>query len=93
MVKLRGSGSFYEVLTPAGMASVHGTAFQVDVNPLDGVRYVVDHGEVAVRQGNAAVTLTAGQATLVATDGIPDDPPLSSRLRVKSPRSMEMSGW
>jgi hypothetical protein len=74
VVKLRGSGAFYEVLTPAGMARVHGTAFQVDVNPLDGVRYVVDHGVVAVSQGDRAVTLTAGQATLVQEGGGPDDP-------------------
>ncbi|HMN59141.1 MAG TPA: DUF5666 domain-containing protein [Anaerolinea sp.] len=74
VVKLRGPQSFYEVLTPAGKAQVHGTAFQVDVNPQDGVRFAVDHGVVAVSQGDAAVTLTAGQATLVQPDGSPDDP-------------------
>ena len=74
VVKLRGSGSMYEVLTPAGTATVHGTAFDVDVNPLDGVRFAVDHGEVAVSGSGSAVVLTSGQATLVEPEGIPEDP-------------------
>ena len=74
VIKLRGSGSMYEVFTPAGKASVHGTVFEVDVNPLDGVRFAVDRGEVAVSESGSAVVLTAGQATLVEPDGIPQDP-------------------
>lgn len=74
VVKLRGSGAFYKVTTPAGAAEVHGTTFAVDVIPDNGVYYEVDRGRVAVVQGDATVFLTAGQATLVEPQSTPDEP-------------------
>ncbi len=77
VVKLRGSKALYEVLTPAGKASVHGTAFDVLVGKLNSVRFAVDHGVVAVSQDGSAVVLTAGQATVVEDNGAPEPPTYS----------------
>ncbi len=74
VVRLRGGSAFYRVLTPAGIAEVHGTAFAVDVIPDDGVYYAVDRGRVAVSEGDTTVFLTAGQATLVEPQSTPDEP-------------------
>ncbi len=74
VVKLHGSEPFYRVLTPAGTAVVHGTSFSVDVDSAGGVYYAVNHGRVAVSQGQATVYLTAGQATLVKPQGNPESP-------------------
>ncbi|MBI4928672.1 MAG: FecR domain-containing protein [Anaerolineae bacterium] len=70
---LRGSGSYYRVLTPSGQAAVHGTTFRVAVNDGDGAFFAVDHGEVAVSRDDVQVVLTAGQATLVEAEGAPED--------------------
>ena len=74
VVKLQGSQAFYHVLTPAGQAVVHGTSFNVNVSSQDGVFYTVNHGKVAVSQGQSTVYLTAGQATLVRPNTGPQDP-------------------
>lgn len=74
VVRLQGSGAFFKVVTPAGLAEVKGTAFHVNVNTADGVFFEVDHGRVAVSQVGQTVFLTAGQATLVEPESSPDEP-------------------
>jgi hypothetical protein len=74
VVPLKGGSSFFEVLTPAGKASVHGTIFDVLVNQNGFSRFAVQRGVVAVSHANASVTLTAGQATLSNPQGDPSQP-------------------
>ena len=64
VVPLRGSG-FFLVNTPAGQASVHGTRFNVDVNPEGQTLFAVTHGSVQVKNSLSEVTLASGQATAV----------------------------
>ena len=62
VVPLRGAKSAYNVITPAGVVSVHGTQFSVAVG-LEGVsRYAVDRGEVMVSGQGSALSLVSGQA-------------------------------
>jgi hypothetical protein len=64
VVPLSGSG-FFLVNTPAGQASVHGTRFNVDVNPEGQTLFAVTHGSVQVKNSLSEVTLASGQATAV----------------------------
>lgn len=64
VVPLKGSSSFYEVLTPSGIAVVHGTVFNVAVETNGSARFAVSRGIVEVNQSNSQVFLTAGQATV-----------------------------
>ena len=64
VVPLRGSG-FFLVNTPAGQASVHGTRFNVNVNPEGQTLFAVTHGSVQVKNSLSEVTLASGQATAV----------------------------
>ena len=64
VVPLQGSSSFYEVLTPSGTAIVHGTIFDVSVDPAGTARFAVSRGKVEVSQSDNSVFLTAGQATV-----------------------------
>jgi hypothetical protein len=74
VVPLKGRSSFFEVLTPSGKASVHGTIFSVDVTSTGAALFAVDRGVVQVSQSDASVTLTAGQATLADGDNEPQPP-------------------
>jgi hypothetical protein len=64
VVPLKGSSSFYEVLTPSGKAVVHGTVFNVAVETSGSARFAVSRGIVEVNQSDQQVFLTAGQATV-----------------------------
>lgn len=64
VVPLRSSG-FFLVDTPSGQASVHGTRFNVDVNPEGATLFAVTHGSVQVKNSLSEVTLASGQATAV----------------------------
>lgn len=64
VVPLRGNGSFI-VDTPSGQASVHGTNFDVAVNPDGQAVFAVTHGEVQVQNASAEADLNSGQATKV----------------------------
>jgi hypothetical protein len=74
VVPLKGESSFFEVLTPSGKATVHGTVFDVDVNILGNARFSVSRGVVEVSQSDTMVTLTAGQATLSEPNSAPLSP-------------------
>jgi hypothetical protein len=74
VVPLKGGNSFFEVLTPAGKASVHGTIFAVNVSASGGTLFAVDSGVVEVSQAGASVTLLAGQATQADPDQEPQRP-------------------
>ncbi len=65
VVPFRSADSQYQVLTPAGNASVHGTIFRVEVERTGQARFAVDAGKVLVASKNAQVMLDAGQATLI----------------------------
>lgn len=65
----------YEVVTPAGKASVRGTSFQVTIDSQGQSHFLVDSGEVAVTNADTTVTLTAGTATVVHPNR-PPHPPL-----------------
>lgn len=62
VVPLRGSG-FFLVNTPVGQASVHGTRFNVDVNPKGQTIFAVTYGSVQVKNSLSEVILASGQAT------------------------------
>jgi ferric-dicitrate binding protein FerR (iron transport regulator) len=61
VVPLQGSDSFFNVNTPTGKVSVHGTVFSVNVVPGAGSLYIVDRGQVQVSNQRGQVILTAGQ--------------------------------
>lgn len=63
VVPLRGKESKYQVQTPSGIASVHGTVFSVAVNKDGKARFAVDTGKVLVSGQNTEVMLVAGEAT------------------------------
>jgi hypothetical protein len=62
VVPLSGTG-FFLVNTLAGEASVHGTSFDVNVNPEGTTLFAVTHGKVEVKNPLSQVTLASGQAT------------------------------
>ena len=74
VIPLRSSAGYFQVLTPAGEASVHGTSFTVDVNPDGEALFAVTRGRVQVKNANSEVFLTAGQATAVHPNGDPEHP-------------------
>jgi hypothetical protein len=65
VVPLRGSGSYFEVATPLGTVTVHGTTFNVSVNPDGEVLFAVTSGKVQVAQANGNFLLASGQAAAV----------------------------
>jgi hypothetical protein len=92
VVPLKGGSSFFEVLTPAGKASVHGTIFDVAVSTDGTARFAVDRGVVEVSQSAGSVTLTAGQATLSGENNQPEPP--SYQFFVQGPiQSIEGEVW
>lgn len=64
VVPLKGRSSYFDVVTTAGTASVHGTIFDVSIAGSGLARFAVDRGTVQVSRSGASVTLTAGQAIL-----------------------------
>jgi len=62
VVPLRGAKSAYNVVTPAGVVSVHGTQFNVAVGLEGTSRFSVDKGEVVVSGQSSALSLESGQA-------------------------------
>ena len=63
VVPLRGKDSLYEVHTPSGSASVHGTIFSVAVNEAGKAHFAVDKGKVLVSSASSELLLDAGQVT------------------------------
>ena len=63
VVPFNGKKSSFIVYTPSGVASVHGTLFDVAVDDKGGSRYAVDRGKVLVTNDASQVYLLAGQAT------------------------------
>ena len=53
----------FNVDTPSGLVSVHGTLFDVDVVQDGEVLFAVTHGKVQVKNDLSEVFLLAGQAT------------------------------
>lgn len=74
VVPFNNSHSSYQVHTTAGTAIVHGTVFQVAVDPLGQARFIVERGEVQVEGGAHAVVVAAGQATTAERGGEPAEP-------------------
>ena len=74
VVPLRGAKSAYQVITPAGVASVHGTKFTVAVGA-DGVaRFAVNTGKVVVNAPEAELALEAGQVASTKPGLLPETP-------------------
>jgi len=65
------SSSLYRIETPSASIVVHGTEFNVGVNPDNSTSVVVIEGEVAVTGQEVTIMLTDGQATLVQVDQAP----------------------
>ena len=84
VVPFSSQNSQFRVQTPAGLASVHGTVFQVWVEAQGQAFFTVDRGAVVVENADQQVNLAAGQATVSRTDAAPDAPSyrfsLSDRL-------------
>lgn len=70
VVPLQGRNSFYQVHTPSGTASVHGTVFSVAVESNGQTRYAVNTGKVQIIDGQEDMFLAAGQATLAQLEGL-----------------------
>jgi hypothetical protein len=73
VVPLNGSSSKFVVNTPAGAATVRGTAFSVTIIGEQAL-FAVDKGEVTVSNANRKVAVTAGQATLSRSNAAPSAP-------------------
>lgn len=69
VVPFRTDGASFEVGTPGGMVTVHGTVFDVSVDDRGIAFFTVDHGEVKVTNGGETVTLKTGQSTYSIGDG------------------------
>ncbi len=63
VVPLKGKSSAYRVEAPGGVASVHGTKFNVDVKFGGESLFAVNTGQVEVINPNSRVFVTAGQIT------------------------------
>jgi hypothetical protein len=74
VVPLRGKTSSFIVYTPSGVASVHGTNFNVAIGPQGSSRFAVNAGKVLVTNDDSEVYLTAGQATLSLPGQTLEDP-------------------
>jgi hypothetical protein len=74
VVPLKGTQSVYQVITPAGIASVHGTSFSVAVDESGASRFAVDMGKVVVSGQAAELALEAGQAAVSKPDELPESP-------------------
>lgn len=74
VIPLRGSGSYFQVDTPSGQASVHGTRFNVAVDSNGDAWFAVTHGKVQVKNDQSEVFLASGQATSVMPGQGPQDP-------------------
>ena len=92
VVPLRSSRGFFQILTPSGEASVHGTSFSVNVNPKGEALFAVNHGRVQVKNARSEVFLTAGQATAVQTGGDPEKPGYQFSLQGQI-TSLQDSQW
>jgi len=68
VVPLQGKKSAFQVQTTAGVASVHGTTFQVSVSNEAIARFSVIEGQVLVTSSNDELMLSAGQVITVLTD-------------------------
>lgn len=92
VVPLKGSDSFFRVITPAGQANVHGTRFQVNVAENGQARFAVNTGEVWVQNAATEVTLLPGQTT--STE--PGEPPAAPSYQFSAQGSLldnEGSTW
>ena len=74
VVPLRGAQSAYQVITPVGVASVHGTHFSVLVGKNGLARFAVDTGKVVVTGQNTELALEAGQAASTKPGLLPQAP-------------------
>jgi hypothetical protein len=71
VVPLRGAKSAYNLVTPAGVVSVHGTQFSVAVGLEGASRFAVDRGEVVVSEQGSALSLVSGQAAAAKPGVLP----------------------
>jgi hypothetical protein len=69
-----GQDGQFIVATPAGTASVQGTAFSVTIDGRGRALFSVASGQVSVANAGAEVKLTAGQATLAQPNTAPQAP-------------------
>jgi hypothetical protein len=74
VIPLSGSASYFLVDTPAGLATVHGTSFDVAINSAGETLFGVTHGLVQVKNDRAEVFLASGQATVVQEGEDPEQP-------------------
>ncbi len=74
VIPLKGSGSYFLVDTPNGLATVHGTSFDVAINSAGQTLFGVTHGLVQVKNEGAEVFLASGQATIVQVGEDPAQP-------------------
>jgi len=68
------SEATFSIETPAGVASVQGTAFNVFVNPNGQARFAVETGQVRLEAQGEAILLSAGQVSVASpghTPGLP----------------------
>ncbi len=92
VVPLRGAKSTYQVVTPAGIASVHGTRFSVLVGRGGAARFAVSSGKVAVSSQESQVFLEAGQATAALPGELPQSPAYTFTLQGQV-ESIEGDTW
>lgn len=67
-------GGRFEVKTPYATAGVRGTSFRVDLTSGDSLRLETLSGQVELAGSNGTVTIAAGEASRVGSDGAPSVP-------------------
>ena len=80
VVPMTGNSGSFQVLTPSGKASVHGTIFEVNVSSDGNSIFAVDQGNVQVSADGGVVYLTPGEATLVTPDTAPQSATFQFKL-------------
>lgn len=80
VVPFRSAESRYEVITPSGKVSVHGTVFSVHVSADKRAEVEVQRGEVEFMGNQRSVVLVAGQATTSGPASDPEPPAYTFKL-------------
>ena len=83
IVPFKDKDSSFKVHTQAGVASVHGTTFEVAIEQEGATRFSVSEGEVLVSANNQDMMLSAGQMANVVIDKPLEDPSNQSTKKGK----------
>jgi hypothetical protein len=81
VVPQKKESNIFDVFTPSGVASVHGTNFDVTVNPRGYSRFAVNTGRILVANDETELFLNSGQATAAQPGQDFDEPSYQFKLQ------------